>query len=122
MVQNRNIAMCIVLSLVTCGIYGLYWFVTLTDDTNTVSGETEGTSGGMALLLTIVTCGIYGWYWAYKQGEKMDKACMSRGMVQSNSSVLYLLLCIVGLAIVAYAIMQDKLNQMSNMGGGSMPY
>ncbi|MBQ7521355.1 MAG: DUF4234 domain-containing protein [Clostridia bacterium] len=122
MVQNRNIAMCIVLSIVTCGIYGLYWFVTLTDDTNTVSGEPEGTSGGMALLLTIVTCGIYGWYWAYKQGEKMDRACMSRGMVQSNSSVLYLLLCIFGLGIVAYAIMQDKLNQMSNMGGGSMPY
>ena len=119
MVQNRSIAMCVVLSIVTCGIYGLYWFVTLTDDTNIVSNEPNGTSGGMALLLTIVTCGIYGWYWAYKQGEKIDRACMARSMPASNSSVLYLLLCIFGLGIVAYAIMQDKLNQMS---GSGMPY
>ena len=116
MVQNRNIAMNIVLSLVTCGIYGLYWFITLTDDTNTVSGETNGTSGITALLLTIVTCGIYGWYWAYKQGEKMDRACATRGIAASNSSVLYLLLFIFGLGIIAYAIMQDKLNQMSTDG------
>ena len=25
MKQNRSVAMCIVLSLVTCGIYALYW-------------------------------------------------------------------------------------------------
>ena len=62
MVKNRNIALCIILSLVTCGIYGLYWFVCLTDDTNTISGE-PGTSGVVALVLTIVTCGIYGIYW-----------------------------------------------------------
>mgnify|MGYP002710538082 FL=1 len=55
MVKNRNIALCIILSLVTCGIYGLYWFVCLTDDTNTISGE-PGTSGVVALVLTIVTC------------------------------------------------------------------
>ena len=53
--------------------YGLYWFVCLTDDTNTISGE-PGTSGVVALVLTIVTCGIYGLYWAYKCGEKIDAA------------------------------------------------
>lgn len=43
-VEERNIAMCIILSLVTCGIYGLYWFVCLTEDTNAAANE-EGTSG-----------------------------------------------------------------------------
>ena len=32
MVQQKNIALCIVLSLVTCGIYGIYWFITLVND------------------------------------------------------------------------------------------
>lgn len=50
MVQNRSIAVCIILSIVTCGIYGLYWFVCLTDDANTVSGDVNGTSGIMALV------------------------------------------------------------------------
>lgn len=78
MVKNRNIALCIILSLVTCGIYGLYWFVCLTDDTNTISGE-PGTSGVVALVLTIVTCGIYGLYWAYKCGERIDAAHQKNG-------------------------------------------
>ena len=72
MIERRNIAVCIVLTLVTCGIYGIYWIVCLTNDVNTVSGDVNGTSGGMVVLLTIVTCGIYGIYWAYKQGEKLD--------------------------------------------------
>ena len=32
MIKQRNIGICILLSIVTCGIYGLYWFVVLTDD------------------------------------------------------------------------------------------
>ena len=64
--KQRSIGMCILLTIVTCGIYGLYWFVCITDDTNEMSGENELAGGGMALLLTLVTCGIYGWYWAYK--------------------------------------------------------
>ena len=38
MIERRNIAVCIVLTLVTCGIYGIYWIVCLTNDVNTVSG------------------------------------------------------------------------------------
>lgn len=37
MIQQRNIAVCIILSIVTCGIYGIYWFIVLSNDTNTVS-------------------------------------------------------------------------------------
>ena len=110
-VQQRNIALCIILSLVTCGIYGLYWFVCLTDDTNAVANE-EGTSGVMALVLTIVTCGIYGLYWAYKCGEKLDQAKVSRGLPASNGGVLYLILYIFG-GIIAYALIQTELNKLA---------
>ena len=89
--QQRNVALCIVLSVVTCGIYALYWFVCLTDDTNTAAGV-EGTSGLLALVLTLITCGIYGFYWAYKRGELLDKAKMNRGLPASNGGVLYLIL------------------------------
>ena len=33
-VKERNIVMCIILSIVTCGIYGFYWLVCLQDDSN----------------------------------------------------------------------------------------
>ena len=110
-VQQRNIALCVILSLVTCGLYGLYWFVCMTDDTNTVANE-EGTSGVLALILTIVTCGIYGLYWAYKCGDKLDKAKVDRGMPASNGGVLYLILYIFG-GIIAYALIQNELNKLA---------
>lgn len=71
MIKDKNIAVCIILCIVTCGIYGIYWFICLTNDANTASG-TFGTSGGVAFLLSIITCNLYGLYWAYKQGEKTD--------------------------------------------------
>ena len=112
MVQNRNIAMCIILSIVTCGIFALYWFICLTDDTNTISGEINGTPGILAFILTIVTCGIYGFYWAYKCGDKIDNAKLQRGIPASNGGVLYLLLWIFG-GVIAFALIQNELNKFS---------
>ena len=113
MIQQRNIAVCIILSIVTCGIYGLYWLVCLTNDTNTAAGTTDGTSGGMVLLLTIVTCHIYMLYWGYKQGEKIDQVKSQRGFPSGSNGIAYLLLCLFGFSIVAYALMQDELNKIA---------
>lgn len=46
MVQERNIIVCILLSLVTCGIYAIYWFVCLTNDAARAAKDTDF-SGGM---------------------------------------------------------------------------
>lgn len=113
MVKEKNIALCIIFSIITCGIYGIYWFVTLTDDTNTIAGEADGTSGVVAFLLTVVTCGIYGLYWAYKCGEKIDIAHQNRGESSSNGGVLYLILFLFG-GIIAYALIQNEINKFAN--------
>lgn len=112
MIKERNIAVCIILTIVTCGIYGIYWFICLNNDANTAS-NTFGTTGGVAFLLSLVTCGIYGLYWAFKQGEKIDAAKKSRGTDSSNTGVIYLILFIFGLGIVAYALMQNELNKLA---------
>lgn len=113
MIQERNIALSIILSIVTCGIYNIYWFICLTDDANNASG-TQGTSGGMAFLFSLITCGIYTFYWMYKQGEKLDSAQDSRGIHNNgNSGIIYLVLCFFGLGIVSYALMQDSVNKLA---------
>lgn len=114
MITKRSIGVAILLSIITCGIYGIYWFVVVTDDTNRSLNDANGTSGGVAVLLSIVTCGIYGLYWAYKQGEKLDAAKNMRGMPSSNSGILYLVLDIFGLGIISIALMQDSLNKISD--------
>ncbi len=32
--KKRDIVVSIILSIVTCGIYGIYWFVVMTDESN----------------------------------------------------------------------------------------
>lgn len=108
-ITERNIAVAIILTIVTCGIYGLFWFVKITDETNELSGDTTQTSGGLALVLTIVTCGIYGIYWAYRLGEKVDNINGANG---GSSAILFLILQLFGLGIINYGIAQDTINKV----------
>jgi len=111
MVQQRSIALYIVLTFVTCGIFGIIWYVSLANDINTVAGV-EDTSGIVVFLLTVITCGIYGLYWAYRCGEKIDKAKQNRGLASGNGGILYLLLYIFG-GIIAYALIQHEINKLA---------
>lgn len=108
--HNRSVGLCVFFSIITCGIYGLYWLVVLTDDSTEVTGHGT-TTGGMALLFSIVTCGIYTIYWNYKMGQKLDEARAERGVPLGSLSILYLVLSIFGLGIVSMALMQSELNR-----------
>lgn len=106
----RNVAIYVILTLVTCGFFGIYWMIVLNDDSLAASGE-SGTSGVTVVLLTLVTCGIYGIYWAYQLGMRIDRINASYGRYTDNSGILYLLLDLFGLSIVVYAVAQNELNQ-----------
>lgn len=108
--KRRDIATSIILTIVTCGIYGLFWFITLTDDLNYLHGTAEIT-GGKALAFTLITCGIYGIYWAYKMGVRIDEVKTQHGEASANSGIIYLILSIFGLGIVGYALMQSEINK-----------
>lgn len=113
-VQNRNIVLQVVLSIITCGLYALIWMITITDDANKVSDETSDTPGILAIIFCILTCGIYTIYWHYKMGKKLYNAGIKYNMSISDNSVLYLLLSLFGLAFVNTCIMQNDLNKFSN--------
>lgn len=108
-VKERNVALCIIFSIITCGIYGIYWYIVMVDDLNYVSGHSDDTSGGVVFLLSLITCGIYGWFWLYNAGKKLDELDGS-----GDNSILLLILAILGLVIVDYAIIQDKINRHAN--------
>ena len=91
-IQERNIAVCIILTIVTCGIYGIVWFISITNDMRVASGN-QKLSGGTAFLLTLITCGIYGYYWAYQMGKETTTAQANRGMnAADDKAILYLIL------------------------------
>ncbi len=106
-IEPRNIVLCIIFSIITCGIYGIYWMIKMNDEVNMLAGEPGATTGGMVFLFSLITCGIYGWYWLYKMGERCDRIKNTPG----SSNVLFLILGIVGLSIVSYCLIQDTINK-----------
>ncbi|WP_035789607.1 DUF4234 domain-containing protein [Butyrivibrio sp. XBB1001] len=108
-IQKRDLVVAILLTIVTCGIYAIYWFIVLTDETNQITNQPEATSGGLAFVFSLITCGIYYFYWSYKMGEKVD---IIKGNPNGSTSILFLVLSIVGFGIVNYFIAQDAINNL----------
>ncbi len=121
MKQERNLALAIVLTLITCGIYGIYWFIVLSDDVKEYSNDAEMFSGGIAFLLTLVTCGIFGIYWAYKLGKNMERAQQLNNLPAKDNSILYLILELFGFGIIVWAIVQNDLNEITRARNGVAP-
>lgn len=111
--KQRNIAVCLLLYIFTCGIYGIFWFISLTDEMRYASGD-DRFSGGMAFLLSLVTCGIYQYFWAYQMGKATNKVKVDRGLQSSDNSILYIVLCFFGLNVVNMCLIQNDLNELSN--------
>ncbi len=109
---KRDIVIAVILSFLTCGIYGVYWFITMTDDSNTLA-DNKSASGGIAFLYCLVTCGIYFFYWSYMMGKKMYEAGRKYGKSIDDNSIIYLL-SIFGLSLVNYCLIQSDLNKFAD--------
>lgn len=130
-VKDRNIAFAILFSILTFGIYSLYWLYKLHDDANALSGRTDELHPALVVVLCIVTFGIFQIYWAYTQGEKFQEEARARGSNDADECpVLYLVLQVanyfvfVGVTgIVNMALMQDRINKILRRNGwGRFPY
>ena len=114
-IRQRGVATCVILSIVTFGIYGLVWYFNIVSDLDTASPAADDKTPGTVLLLSIVTCGIYGLIWLYRAGEKVDGIKAANGEAPSSSAVLYLILSLVGFSIVAYCLIQSELNKIATI-------
>ena len=115
MVERRDIAIMVILTIVTCGIYGIIWFINMVDDVNRVCYDDKSNqSGGTVFLLSLVTCSIYGIIWFYQAGSRLNRAGQRYNMQIEDNSMIYLLLGIFGLGIVNYCLVQSDLNKFSN--------
>lgn len=112
MVQERSVGLAIILTLITCGIYGLYWMYAMTNELAYLSDDPTFT-GGKTILFSIITCGIYTLFWYYMLGGKIAIAQMKKGYPAKDDGVLYIILGIFGLGIVSMAIAQSNINKLA---------
>jgi len=114
---KRPVAMSIVLSIVTCSIYGWYWLYQMLSGFYRLNNQPN--TAGMDILLSLVTCGIYFIYLMYKLGKLESAAHQNYNMPHRDDSLMYLLLALftggIGIYIV-YGIVQSNLNLLADRG------
>ena len=119
--ENRSLVTLILLSIVTLGIYELYYFHTVARDTNTICEGHEGkTSGLLAYLgLSLLTCGIYSFFWWYRIGDMLARAVRRRDLQASVSGSTVLICWLLGsfvfpiISFVAIYYVNEALNELS---------
>lgn len=109
--QTRDVVLRILLTIVTCGLYGLYWMKTLTDDIHRFSGRPQTPSGGMVALLTIITCSLYFYYWLYKISGELIEARQEKGLpLDAVSNATYTV------TVVITSLLAVLLSSLQSMG------
>lgn len=108
-----DIAVGIVLSVITCGLYNIYWNYRQFAAMNQLLGREEFKFIPW-LLLSLVTCGLFHIYYEYKMGAELLSWLKANGhQANDNLPVMGLLLSIFGLTIIADAVYQHEFNKLA---------
>ena len=108
-VFKRRVGICILLSIVTLGIYAIYWQYLLVKNVRAIKGDDSSCTGEMLCLLFVP---FYSYYWWFTRGDAVKNALLKKNHSVSGSGVIYLVLALFGLSIVAAAIMQNDFNNL----------
>ncbi len=114
-ISKRDLVLNIILTIVTCGIWGIIWEVQIADDIKLLTGEEGLVSGIVLVLLSLVTCGIYFIFWVYNAGNKLELVKAGYGLPTESKGLVYVVLSIFGFSIVALALMQNDLNTVADI-------
>lgn len=106
-IKKRSIGLGILFTIITCGLYGIYWMVKMNDEALELAGE-KGSAGIMVILLTILTCGLYIYYWYYRMGTCVEKM---KNMRSGSTGVLYIIIAAIGLGFVNTFMIQAAINE-----------
>lgn len=113
---DRNFGMILLLTIVTCGIYGIYTYYKISEDVATMcSGDGDDMPNYLiAILLSFITCGIYGLWWTYRFGNRIQANGPRYGLTIAESGTTLLLwqligalLCGIGPIIGFYLIVKN---------------
>lgn len=108
MLQNRSVATVVVLSIITCGIYSLYWaYVTI----NALDAQGKSSNMSTTLQFVLMFLGVGYIIFALNADANLNSIKASRGIPTVDNQVVYLILGVV-FPIVLIALVQNEINQL----------
>lgn len=111
MLQNRSVATVIILSLVTCGIYSLYWtYVTIEALDN--EGQSSNMPAIVQFLLTLFLANVGYILFAINANNNLNSIRAKRGAMAKDQMVLYIILAVV-CPIAFVGVLQNDINEIA---------
>ncbi|MCQ2432076.1 MAG: DUF4234 domain-containing protein [Clostridia bacterium] len=110
--QKRSPAAILLLSIITCGIYGWYVIYRISKEVREFRGDAS-IDPGIELLLCILTGGLYSLYWYYKFSKlifEMQTRCGTPA--PADNAILLVILTCVKLGLVSLMLLQSELNRV----------
>ncbi|MBQ9413553.1 MAG: DUF4234 domain-containing protein [Clostridia bacterium] len=116
-VYKQKIVPCILLSIVTLGIYRIYWTYLLVKNMRSAQ---ENKSSCTKEMLCLVFVPYYSLYWWITRGKILKNKFAENGYTAHGNEITYLILSIFGLEIVSMAIMQNDFNSLPSESAQSI--
>ena len=108
-ITRRNLAASIIFTIITCGIYGLFWAYFMGKEAIRVYDEDDSGTLEIVLMILLPFIGFF------LMERKFYEAHQRMGITnKSDNSIIYLILGIFGLAIIDYALFQNDLNKLAD--------
>jgi hypothetical protein len=116
---RRSIAASLLLSILTCGIYGLVWDYRMGREIREHTRRLD-INPGVDVFFMVITCNIYYFFWVYKVARilrRQDRACFPS---QPPITVPWLLVvfAVLGATLVSDAVLQHDMNRHWQRHGG----
>jgi len=107
-----SIPLYLILTLLTCGIFNLYWNYLQMEACNSLLKRVEFRFGYW-ILFTLLTCGIYHIFYQYKMGAAIVELQRDYNKVVFDSlPVISVIVTVLGLSIVVDCIHQHEINKL----------
>lgn len=106
-VTNRSIAKCIILTLITCGIYGIYWAYCVAKEAVSVYDANDSALTEALLMIFFIPVG------AFLTEKKFAEGCQKNNIPHEDKSILYLIISFFGGGFISVALIQNELNKIA---------
>jgi len=112
-VGERSIVLYIILTLITCGLFNIYWFIVLAGDIRTLR-QTDDPNGVVDWIIGFITCGIYFYVCYYRYSKFLMEIQQRKRMPINDISVIAVIVAIF-LPVVTMALIQNEVNKLARV-------
>lgn len=109
--EKRDPIMVLILGILTCGIYAIYWVYKTSSEIKGALGR-DDINPALDAVLSFITCYVWLIYLAYKYPQFLLELQEKAGLPRNDISLVSLILAIVGLSPISFFMIQSELNNV----------